>query len=114
MKILNSVLPFSLFSLFLLSCNSKEEKKVPELKDLTTKDTNTTANPESTMNPYASVDLSPMDMSYFPAEYPKIKMADPSTSPPLARVIYSRPHLQGRKLFFYRIKIWRTLAAGRQ
>lgn len=99
MKFINSILLLLSFSLFLLSCNSKEEKNNPEIKQTTTKDTNTIANAESDMNPYASVDLSPMDMSYFPTDYPKIKMSDPSAAPPFARVIYSRPHLQGRKLF---------------
>ncbi len=55
--------------------------------------------PEVTINPYANVDISPMDMSYFPVDYPKIKMAHPNISPPVMRVIYSRPHLQKRALF---------------
>jgi hypothetical protein len=50
-------------------------------------------------NPYASVDISPMDMSYFPVDYPKLKMADKNAAPPIARVIYSRPHLGKRHLF---------------
>lgn len=98
MKLLNKILLLLSFTLFLLSCNSKE-KSTPEIKQATAKDTTTIANPESTMNLYAAVDLSPMDISYFPADYPKIKMSDPSAAPPFARVIYSRPHLQGRKLF---------------
>jgi hypothetical protein len=40
-----------------------------------------------------------MDMSYFPVDYPKIKMANPQTPPPVARLVYSRPHLQRRALF---------------
>lgn len=40
-----------------------------------------------------------MDMCYFPADYTKLKMAKAVTEPPLARIIYSRPHLEGRKLF---------------
>jgi hypothetical protein len=47
-------------------------------------------------NPYAEVDVSPMDMSYLPADYPKIKARGSS---PVARVIYSRPHKQGRVIF---------------
>ena len=50
-------------------------------------------------NPYASVDVSPMDMSYFPQDYPVQKMAARSMPPPVARVIYSRPHRQGRRIF---------------
>jgi hypothetical protein len=47
-------------------------------------------------NPYIGVDVSPMDMSYFPADYPKLKV---KPLLPVARVIYSRPHKQGRKIF---------------
>ncbi len=38
-------------------------------------------------------------MSYYPPDYPKLKMTNSILTPPVARVIYSRPHLQGRKLF---------------
>lgn len=47
-------------------------------------------------NPYASVDVSRMDMSWLPVDYPKLLQRD---SLPVARVIYSRPHKQGRKIF---------------
>ena len=40
-----------------------------------------------------------MDMTYFPVDYPKLKMTKVVPGPPLARVVYSRPHLQGRSLF---------------
>jgi Protein of unknown function (DUF2911) len=51
-------------------------------------------------NPYASVDQSPMDVSYYPEGYPQIKMAMPQqTAGPVARVIYSRPHKKGRTIF---------------
>jgi len=58
-------------------------------------------------NPYEPVDLSPMDMSYLPADYPKMAVRP---SPPIARVIYSRPHKQGRKIFGTLVKFgepWR-------
>ncbi|MFT4093302.1 MAG: DUF2911 domain-containing protein [Niabella sp.] len=50
-------------------------------------------------NVYAEVDVSPMDMSYYPPKYPQLKMAGATTAPPVMRIIYSRPHLQGRRLF---------------
>jgi len=50
-------------------------------------------------NPFAPIDISPMDMSYFPSDYPVKKMAGKTTGLPVARVIYSRPHRQGRKIF---------------
>lgn len=50
-------------------------------------------------NPFAQLDISPVDISYFPVDYPVRKMSQPSIGMPVARVIYSRPHKQGRKIF---------------
>lgn len=47
-------------------------------------------------NPYVVVDISPMDMSYLPADYAKMSVRRRT---PVARVIYGRPHMQGRKIF---------------
>ncbi|MET0394671.1 MAG: DUF2911 domain-containing protein [Chitinophagaceae bacterium] len=57
------------------------------------------AQPSAAANSYPNVDISPMDMSYFPVDYTKLRMADSIVEPPVARVIYSRPHLQRRHLF---------------
>jgi hypothetical protein len=89
---------FSLTFLFLglLSCNQqKKNPGIPELPEK--KDTITAA--AKMVNPDAVPDVSPMDMIYFPADYTKLKMAKTITTPPVMRVIYSRPHLNGRKLF---------------
>lgn len=51
------------------------------------------------VNPYASIDVSPMDVAYFPVDYPIAKMTQPDLGLPMARVIYSRPHKQGRAIF---------------
>jgi hypothetical protein len=90
------------FSLVLLiatiACNDKKSEPLPATKT----DSNTqviTTTPVNAVNPYATVDISPMDMSYYPVEFPKLKMAGKAGQGPLARVIYSRPHLQGRVLF---------------
>lgn len=92
---------FSLLFLFLLSisCNNKTEKEKTTPKESSKKDTVAITKTENTINPYAPVDVSPMDMCYYPADYPKLKMAKTTTVPPMARVVYSRPHLQGRQLF---------------
>jgi hypothetical protein len=47
-------------------------------------------------NPYVPVDISPMDMTWLPVDYPKLTVRK---SLPVARVIYSRPHKQNRKIF---------------
>mgnify|MGYP003694383693 CR=1 FL=1 len=40
-----------------------------------------------------------MDMSYFPVNYSQKKMTHDITTLPVMRVIYSRPHRQGRTIF---------------
>jgi hypothetical protein len=50
-------------------------------------------------NPYLSIDLSPADIIYFPVDYPVIRMSEKGKLLPVVRVIYSRPHKQGRKIF---------------
>ncbi len=62
---------------------------------------------KETINPYAGVDVSPMDMSYLPADYAKLSV---KKTLPVARVVYSRPHKQGRKIFGGLLKyeeLWR-------
>jgi len=53
----------------------------------------------SVSNEYTQLDQSPMDMSYFPSDYPLQKMNRTDTTGPVARVIYSRPHKKGRVIF---------------
>ena len=45
------------------------------------------------------MDKSPMDMSYYPVNYPILKIQDKATDPLLARVVYSRPQRNGRNVF---------------
>ena len=57
-----------------------------------------------------SMDKSPMDMAYFPTDYPVLKIQDKTPGPLVARVIYSRPQKNGRKLFGDLVeygKVWR-------
>jgi hypothetical protein len=46
-----------------------------------------------------AMDKSPMDMAYFPNNYPVLKIQDKATEPLVARVIYSRPQKAGRVIF---------------
>ncbi len=99
MKIQTKVLTVWLVIFLLPACNQKPGNNDAQSKTTdTSKALQTTPN-ETTVNPYAAVDISPMDMSYFPPAYPQLKMGNSINGDPLARVIYSRPHLQGRKLF---------------
>ncbi|MBZ4189567.1 DUF2911 domain-containing protein [Niabella beijingensis] len=81
----------------LIACNQKPENKTtPQVPVV---DAPRVAQPVNTNNPYEAVDVSPLDMSYFPVHYPLHKMSGTATEKPVMRVIYSRPHLQGRALF---------------
>jgi hypothetical protein len=51
------------------------------------------------VNPYAAVDKSPMDMSYYPVNYPMQLMSGNDSIGLVARVIYSRPQKNGRVIF---------------
>lgn len=52
-------------------------------------------------NPYAAVDKSPMDISYYPVNYPMLKMNGGDSNSLTARLIYSRPQKNGRTVFGY-------------
>jgi hypothetical protein len=57
-----------------------------------------------------ALDKSPMDMAYFPSNFPVLKIQDKATSPLIARVIYSRPQKSGRIVFGELVeigKVWR-------
>lgn len=56
------------------------------------------------------LDKSPMDMSYYPGNYPILKIQDKATDPLIARVVYSRPQRNGRNVFGELLeygKVWR-------
>lgn len=102
MKLTRQTAVVLMLALCIISCNNDEKSSSPE-KDTTKRDTPVipviNLPKKNGANPYATVDVSPMDMSYFPVEYPKLKMGKPDLPPPVVRVIYSRPHLEGRHLF---------------
>ena len=59
---------------------------------------------------FNAVDKSPMDASYYPVNYPILKIQDKATEPLVARVIYSRPQKSGRVVFGELVeygKVWR-------
>ena len=83
--------------LFILCLGCNEEEKPPG-KDTPAKiDTPVKVLPPITH--YTVPDNSPMDMVYFPGDYPLLKMAEKTSSLPLMRIIYSRPQKQNRKIF---------------
>jgi len=57
-----------------------------------------------------ALDKSPMDIAYFPSDYPMIKTQNKTSQPLLARVIYSRPQRDNRVIFGELVeygKVWR-------
>lgn len=74
----------------------------------TSLNTSTTAITKTAKVP--ALDKSPMDMSYFPTDYPVLKTQNKTTTPPIARVIYSRPQKDNRVIFGQLVeydKVWR-------
>jgi Protein of unknown function (DUF2911) len=56
------------------------------------------------------LDKSPMDMSYWPDQYPILKFQGKINTPPLARIIYGRPQKDSRVIFGELIRyneLWR-------
>lgn len=56
------------------------------------------------------VDKSPMDVSYYPTNYPILKIQNKASEPLVSRILYSRPQRQGRKVFGELVeygKVWR-------
>jgi len=87
------------FILFSFSgCNNLKQKPVDEnQQQVEIRDSNILKRQQP--NPYAAVDVSPMDIAYSPADYPILKMSGKTSDLPVARIIYSRPHRQGRVIF---------------
>jgi hypothetical protein len=56
------------------------------------------------------LDKSPLDVSYYPANYPILKIREQANGEPLARILYSRPQKKGRSIFGEEVKyneVWR-------
>lgn len=90
----NFFLIIQICSLITLSCNNEKinekEVKIPVKDSLANKEQG---------NPYVTIDRSPADLSYFPSDYPLLKMNGSDTEKLIARVIYSRPQKKGREIF---------------
>jgi hypothetical protein len=57
-----------------------------------------------------TLDKSPMDMSYYPVNYPILKIQHKADAPLIARVIYGRPQKNNRVIFGYLVpyrSVWR-------
>jgi hypothetical protein len=110
MFLIKKVCIFCIVVLVLFACNQSTEKTTSGADTTVAITQHSAINPISKDNKYVNVDISPMDMSYFPVNYPQLKMTNTVQGVPVMRVIYSRPHLQGRNLFHDILKygeMWR-------
>lgn len=102
MKMIRQPLTFLILFITFFSCKEKDKQTTPP--PASTNDSANKGNIQPAANAYVSLDRSPMDMSYYPVDYPQIKITSKTTQPPVVRVIYSRPQLQGRHLFHELLK----------
>ena len=84
---------FMFVGILYLGCAPKKSSEVPQA----TKNSSPQPVKESAIT--INLDKSPLDISYYPADYPKLKMSGNVKEPILARVIYSRPKKDGRVIF---------------
>lgn len=59
----------------------------------------TLVSAQDTLKNIPKIDVSPMDASYYPANFPLLKIRDKVTVPLAVKLIYSRPQLKGRVMF---------------
>ena len=84
-------------SVFIFTGCKQEEKKTDSYSSPVTNDTMMATVP--VVSNFTAPDLSPMDMIYCPSDYPFKKMTGEAAELPYARIIYSRPQTQKRKIF---------------
>jgi hypothetical protein len=73
-------------------------------------DSNSSAAATTAVSKLPPLDKSPMDMAYFPDNYPMLKIQGKANDPLVARVIYSRPQKESRTIFGGLVeygKVWR-------
>jgi hypothetical protein len=81
------------FIIFCVGCEQKDEKDA--VRTSPNRPGATTETPVNTV----SLDKSPLDLSYYPEDYPQLKMSGTAKEDVVARVIYSRPKKEGRIIF---------------
>jgi hypothetical protein len=99
--LLSGFIGLSLIAVMNQSCNDNKTERSQKGAAADTqllRNSEAVKNTES-VNPYTTNDQSPMDMSYYPHDYPVLKMNGTDTAQLIARVIYSRPQKKGREIF---------------
>jgi Protein of unknown function (DUF2911) len=92
-SILRHSLPLTVFFTTIVSCGDTEPAPV---KQVNIKPSGGGAQEKKRAS---NMDKSPMDIAYFPEDFPVLKMSGKATGEPVARIIYSRPVKDGREIF---------------
>jgi hypothetical protein len=98
---------FMAAALLLFACNDTPDSQQAPVIDTALVKQGFTVKKEN-VHPFEPVDASPMDMSYFPVDYPHVKHT--LQEHPVMRIIYSRPQKKGRVVYGNLVKydqIWR-------
>lgn len=90
---LKTIAGFLILSVLLFSCNEKQPA------NFNSKLFSADSQRKVSANPYRSLDISPLDISYFPDSFPLMKMENKTHDIPVMRVLYGRPHKKGRVIF---------------
>jgi len=94
MRPVHLIIVIQICAVLIFSCNNKNQQHTKN------KDTGKDSLPnKENINPYVSRDQSPMDMSYYPPDYPVLRMNGTDSASLVARLIYSRPQKKGRIIF---------------
>ena len=89
---LKNFLPLSI-AIFILSCRHSNPAPIEQVN------VQPAAAKVQEKRRAANMDKSPMDIAYFPEDFPVLKMSGKETGDPIARIIYSRPSKDGRNIF---------------
>jgi len=81
---------YALLAVYILTgCQENTSKAVDNTKSIGIRETGGNS----------SLDKSPLDMAYYPVDYPKLKMTGSAKDLLIARIIYSRPSVDERQIF---------------
>ena len=92
-----SSLKYSLsLSILMLSIFSCRENNPPSVQQVNVEPSASKAQEKRRAS---NMDKSPVDIAYFPEDFPVLKMSGKENGDPVARLIYSRPSKDGREIF---------------
>lgn len=85
----------SICLVFIVAFTSCKEKTPPPVQQVNVRPASQAQEKKRASN----MDKSPMDIAYYPEDFPVLKMSGKIGGEPVARIIYSRPSKDGRVIF---------------